>query len=52
MFFFFFFFFYNLEFQNAWLADVKYDLNENRSKEIFVRENLKNKYCYSKCNRV
>ena len=43
---FFFFFFYNLEFQNAGIVDVKRDLHSKRSKEIFVRENLKNKHRY------
>ena len=38
--------FHNLKPQNAGLVDVKKDLNSNRSKGIFVRENLKNKHSY------
>ena len=38
--------FHNLKPQNARLDDVKKDLNSNRSKGIFVRENLKNKHSY------
>ena len=40
------FFFHNLEPENAGLVDVKKDLNYNRFKGIFVRENLKNKHHY------
>ena len=39
-------FFIILEPQNAGLVDVKKDLNQKRSKGIFVRENLKNKHLY------
>ena len=39
-------FFHNLEPQNVGLVDVKKDLNQERSKGVFVRENLKNKYHY------
>ena len=38
--------FHNLKPQNAGLVDVKKDLNSKGSKEIFVRENLKNKHSY------
>ena len=39
-------FFHNLEPQNAGLVNVKKDLNERKSKAIFMRENLKNKHHY------
>ena len=38
--------FHNLKPQNAGLVDVKKDLNSERSKGIFVRENLKIKHSY------
>ena len=38
--------FHNLKPQNAGLVDVKKDLYSKRSKGIFVRENLKNKFSY------
>ena len=38
--------FHNLEHQNAGLVDVKRDLHQQRSKGIFVRENIKNKHRY------
>ena len=38
--------FHNLEPENAWLADVKKDLNFKRSKGVLGLENLKNKYYY------
>ena len=44
------FFYHNLEQQNAGLVDVQRDLHSKRSKGIFVRENLKNKHRYKKCN--
>ena len=44
--------FHNLEPQNAGLVDVKRVLHLTSSNGIFVRENLKNKHPYQKCNLV
>ena len=43
--------FHNLKPQNAGLVDVKKDLNSNRSKGIFVRENLKISIVIKNINR-
>ena len=43
--------FHNLEPQNAGLVDVKRNFTLKKM-GIFVRENLKNKHCYKKCNLV